>query len=188
MLAGARRARVGKGIAMADLMMLYRLIILYMLKVSKEPVRNTQITIFVLDKQYTNFFTIQDAVADLVDAKLIDPVPVKGNTVYLLNDDGRATLAAYEKEISPKIKADVEQFFGAVEKEKEAAADRTYAASYSERKDGSYEVVCGVLSGRKSVMTVTVTVTDEEQAEAVCRNWRKQHIEIYTNLMYELLR
>lgn len=173
---------------MTDLAMLYRLIVLYMLKVSKEPVRNTQITMMMLDKEYTNFFAIQDTVAELVDSRLIDPVPVKGNTVYLLTEDGISALAAYEREIPPKIRTDVELFFNAAEQEKEAALDNTYAASYSERKDGSYEVVCGVRSGRKSVMTVTLQVKDEEQAAAVCRNWRKQHIELYTNLMYDLLR
>lgn len=171
---------------MSDITMLYQLIVLYMLDRSKEPLSNTQITIFVLDQEYTGYFSIQKAIRDLETARLIDPIPAKGNTFYRITAEGRQTLAAYRDRISSQIKADIDIFL------ESSGRDRTQKdscrASYSRRKDGSYMVTCEILSGPKCAMTLSLEVAEEEQAEAVCRSWREQHIELYTNLMYTLLR
>ena len=46
---------------MADTLSLYKLIILKMLEQVEYPLTNSQITEFILDKEYTNYFTVQQA-------------------------------------------------------------------------------------------------------------------------------
>ena len=48
---------------MADTLSLYKLIILKMLEQVEYPLTNSQITEFILDKEYTNYFTVQQALS-----------------------------------------------------------------------------------------------------------------------------
>ena len=43
---------------MADLHTMYRVMILYMLNQVEYPLTNTQITNFILEKEYTNYFSM----------------------------------------------------------------------------------------------------------------------------------
>lgn len=56
---------------MAEPLTLYKLIILYMLKKVDFPLTNAQISEFVLDQEYTTYFTLQQAISELVEAGLI---------------------------------------------------------------------------------------------------------------------
>ena len=49
----------------------YKLIILYMLQNSDGDLTNSQITDFILDRKYTNYFQLQQAVSELVEACLL---------------------------------------------------------------------------------------------------------------------
>ena len=51
---------------------LYKLIILYMLQNVNFPLSNTQISDFILEKEYTNYFHLQEALSELQDTKLIE--------------------------------------------------------------------------------------------------------------------
>lgn len=50
---------------MADTLSLYKLIILKMLEQVEYPLTNSQITEFILDKEYTNYFTVQQALSEM---------------------------------------------------------------------------------------------------------------------------
>ena len=52
---------------MSDSFTLYKLIVLYMLQKVDFPLTNSQISEFVLDKEYTNYFTLQHASHTLRD-------------------------------------------------------------------------------------------------------------------------
>ena len=67
---------------MAEPLTLYKLIILYMLKKVAFPLTNAQISEFVLDQEYTTYFTLQQAISELV-----------ANPYYsLLPDEAKAKL------------------------------------------------------------------------------------------------
>ena len=50
---------------MSDSFTLYKLIVLYMLQKVDFPLTNSQISEFVLDKEYTNYFTLQQALSEM---------------------------------------------------------------------------------------------------------------------------
>ena len=54
-----------------DTLMLYKLMVLYMLNKVDFPLTNSQISEFILDKGYTNYFSLQQALHDLSDTELI---------------------------------------------------------------------------------------------------------------------
>ena len=57
---------------MADTLSLYKLIILKMLEQVEYPLTNSQITEFILDKEYTYYFTVQQALSEMVESGLVN--------------------------------------------------------------------------------------------------------------------
>ena len=71
---------------MTELDTMYRVMILYMLNLVEYPLTNTQITNFVLEKEYTNYFTVQEAITSLLQTDLITAESTHNNTRYHLTD------------------------------------------------------------------------------------------------------
>ena len=67
---------------MSDLHTMYRVMILYMLNQVEYPLTNTQITNFILEKEYTNYFKVQEILSDLISSQLITAEPTHNNTRY----------------------------------------------------------------------------------------------------------
>ena len=56
---------------MSEPLTLYKLIILYMLQKVDFPLSNAQISGFILDKGYTNYFHLQQAISELIESGLV---------------------------------------------------------------------------------------------------------------------
>ena len=89
---------------MSEPLTLYKLIILYMLEKVDFPLTNAQISGFVLDKGYTNYFHLQQAISELIDASLIQDKTVRNTSYYEITDQGKQTLTYFEDQISDGIK------------------------------------------------------------------------------------
>ena len=82
---------------MAEPLTLYKLIILYMLKKVAFPLTNAQISEFVLDQEYTTYFTLQQAISELVEAGLIRMETIRNTSQYYLTEDGDMTLGYFSQ-------------------------------------------------------------------------------------------
>ena len=89
---------------MSEPLTLYKLIILYMLEKVDFPLTNAQISGFVLDKGYTNYFHLQQAISELIDSKLIQDKTVRNTSYYEITERGQKTLSYFEDQISDGIK------------------------------------------------------------------------------------
>ena len=66
---------------MAESLTLYKLIVLYMLEQVDFPLTNAQISGFILDKGYTNYFHLQQAISELTDSGLIRSETVRNASI-----------------------------------------------------------------------------------------------------------
>ena len=71
---------------MAEAFTLYKLIILYMLDKVDFPLTNSQISEFVLDKGYTDYFKLQQALSELADGGLILKESTHNRTLFHLTE------------------------------------------------------------------------------------------------------
>ncbi|MBE6009431.1 MAG: DUF4364 family protein [Lachnospiraceae bacterium] len=167
-----------------DLRTLYRLIVLYMIGESNDPLSNTQITGFILEKEYTNYFVLQETIRNLLDSGLIISESVHGNTLYYLTEEGRQTLSYFGEKISDSIKEDVLDFL----ENANLYYDEPVAASgYEKTGDNKYDVTCSIRNRKKTLLQIVLSVSTEEQADAICRNWNEQYINTYTGILDLLL-
>ena len=166
---------------MADPNTIYKMTMLAMLDKVDFPLSNTQISNFFLEQDYTDYFTVQQVINELLDSKLIRFESTYNNTQYHLTDLGRETLKFFEDKVTPAIKADIISFF---EKNlMEMKIENSLVADYYNSTSLGYDVRCRLKEKDVSFIDLTIHVGTKEQADAVCKNWKKQSDEIYTYLL-----
>ena len=84
---------------MAEPATLYKLIILHMLEHIDFPLSNAQISDFFLDREYTDYFTIQQVIHDLMDSGLVRTENTHNSTRYIITPAGKETLHFFHDKI-----------------------------------------------------------------------------------------
>lgn len=164
---------------------LYKLIILYMLKNSDAPLTNATISDLVLAKEYTNYFSLQRALSDLVTSDLISAESSHNATHYRIMEEGTNTLGFFEDKISPAIKKDIIDYFN--DKKIALKEETAVMADFYKGQGQLYNVRCQIKENKTISFEVTLQVTGREQAEAICKNWKKKSAEVYDYLMDQLI-
>lgn len=180
----AREILIG-GYRMSESMTLYKLIILYMLKKVSFPLTKTQITEFILEKGYTNYFTLQQAIFELIDSHLMVSESVHNVTHLRISTDGSKTLEFFESRISDAIKEDINQYL--FDKKIELRNEVSILADYYKASGNEYTAHCEVKESSSKIIELTLSVTSEEEAETICNNWKSKSQEIYAYVMQHLL-
>lgn len=171
---------------MAEPNTIYKLIILYMLEKVDFPLTNTQISDFFLEKEYTDYFTIQQVIHDLFESELIRMESTHKNTQYTSTPAGKETLRYFQDKISSSIQEDVLSYFS--DKKVELKIENSILADYYKTPEQEYAARCQIKEKGVSRLDFTLTVKTKEQAEAICQNWKDQSDEVYTCLMDMLLK
>ena len=170
---------------MAEALTQYKLIILYMLDKADSPLTNTQISNFILEKEYTTYFTLQQALNELVTSALVRTESTHNNTFYHITPSGKETLSFFPDKISDAIKQDVISYFEA--NHMELKQEIRVLANYYKTTAQNYDVQCQIKERGVSIINLTIKAGSREQAEAICQNWKKQNEEVYAYRMDLLL-
>lgn len=171
---------------MADPNTIYKMTILNMLDKLDFPLSNTQISNFFLDLDYTDYFTVQQTLNELVDSDLIRYETTHSNTQYRITPAGKKTLKFFGDKLTPAIEKDMLHYF---EKNKlEFKRENSVLADFYKSTAPGYDVRCRLKENDVSAIDLTIHVQTKEQAQAVCSNWYKNHMEIYGYLMDTLIR
>ncbi len=171
---------------MAEPNTLYKLIILYMLENIDFPLTNTQISDFFLEKEYTDYFTIQQVIHDLLDSELIGAQSTHSNTQYRITPGGSKTLEYFKDKISDSIREDISVYF--LENKIKFKNTNSILADFYKTSDQKYAAQCQIKENGISRIDLTLTVKTREQAEAICRNWKSASEDVYALLMDSLLK
>ncbi len=170
---------------MAEAYKLYKLIILYMLDKIDFPLTNSQISEFILNEGYTNYFTLQQTISELSESGFIHEESTHSRTFYHLTEEGAQTLKFFKNDISPAIQEDINAFLK--EKKYELKNEVSVKADYYQNSNGEYSVRCQVLEQGSSLIDLTITAPTEAEAQTMANNWTKKNQEVYAAIMASLL-
>ena len=157
---------------MAEPLTLYKLMILYMLAKSEFPLTNAQISGFILDKGYTTYFHLQQAISELTDSELIKVKTVRNSSYFQITPQGKQTLSYFEDQISDGIKKDIADFFK--ENIIQIREELSDTADYYKGQEEGYQVRCRLRQNNLSLVDLTIAVPTEDAAKAVCLNWKEK--------------
>ncbi len=169
----------------SDTFMLYKLMILYILSRVNFPLTNAQLTAFILEKEYTNYFNIQRALSELIDDAFISTKTIRNSTLYRITDSGTETLLFFDNMISAGIKEDIEAYL--VENRYELQEEVSLPAEFYQVKKGEFAAHLSVIERDTPIIDLTLVVPTEEEASRICSNWKEKSSDIYSYLMSSLL-
>ena len=170
---------------MAETFTLYKLIILYMLDKVDFPLTTSQISEFVLDKGYTTYFKLQEALSDLAESGLIRTETTHNRTLSHLTENGAETILYFSNKISSAIRKDIDEFLK--EKQYDLKEEAAVKSDYYLNTNREYEVRCQIVESGSSLIDLKLTVPTEKEAEAIANHWNAKSQEIYTLLLSNLL-
>ncbi|MBU9739554.1 DUF4364 family protein [Diplocloster agilis] len=170
---------------MSESFTLYKLIILYMLDKVDFPLTNAQLSDFILDQGYTTYFTLQQAINELLESELIGAESVRNSSFYQITQEGRDTLEFFGNRISETIRSEIDDFLK--EKKYELRNEVSVIADYYKTTHHDFEAHCMIRDRTHHLIELSLAVPTEEQAEAVCNQWKAKSQDIYAYLISELI-
>lgn len=171
-------------IVMQDPLTLYKLIILYMLNRVDFPMTKAQISDFLLERDYTNFLTLQQAIGELIDAAMIKAESIRNRTHLALTPDGAATLSYFGNRIGEGIREDIDEYLN--QNKMELRNEVSILSDYYKSTTGEFEVHLRAKEKGIPLIDLTLSVPLEETAASICENWQRKNQDIYQYLMKTL--
>ena len=163
---------------------LYKLIVLYMLDRVTFPLTTAQISEFVLDKEYTNFLTLQTAISELMETGLAESRTILNRTQLQITDEGRDTLHYFENRISDAIKSDIIDYFK--NHKLELRNESSIQGNFYKLVNGEFEAQLVAKDKDVDLVNIRISVPTQELAASICANWQKKNKEIYQDLTEQL--
>lgn len=163
---------------------LYKLIILFMLDKVDFPLTNSQISQFIIGKGYTNYFNLQQAINELMDAKFIRSELIRNTTHYYATEGGTEALELFDYKLSDAIKEDILLYFEA-EKINLRNEVEIFAQYYPAKKD-EFMVQCVIKEHDEPILDLKMNVISQDQAIAICDSWKEKSSDIYDYLVNQL--
>ena len=156
-----------------------------MLQHAQNTLTNSQISEFILDREYTNYFHLQQAISELVEAELISQKTRSNTSYYNITEEGQKTLSFFEQDLSQEIRKEVKQFLasGNLQSKKRIVSP----ADYYLNKQNKYVVHCQLIEKNVSLLDFNMLAPNLEAAQSMCRKWPAKSQEIYGKIMEELL-
>ena len=170
---------------MSDPLSLYKLIILKLLSQINAPLTNSQISEFILNNEYTSYFTIQQVLAELEETGLVTMTSSHNSSIYRITDTGRDTLHYFEDKVSDAICRDIQEYLE--ENHLKIQDSLATTADYFPRNGQEYLVRCQVWEQDSTLIDLTLSVPSRKQALAICDHWKGKSQEIYAYVMEQLL-
>ena len=170
---------------LAEPMTLYKLMNLYMLHQVNFPLTNAQLSNFFLDREYTTYFTLQQALNELLDAGLVKKETMRNSSRYEITKEGEETLEFFGKNISPAIVSDMDEYLK--QNRFRMRNEVGLISDFYKSTNQDYIVHCEVREGKAVLVNLDISVQDKEQAEIMCNHWKDRSQEIYAYVMKSLM-
>jgi len=170
---------------MADTLTLYKLIVLKMLDQIDSPLSNSQISEFILEKEYTNYFTLQQVLSEMTETGLVTLSSSHNCSLYRITESGRNTLDFFGSKVSDAICSDIKSYLE--ENKVEIRNTLATTSDYFPGNNNDFLVRCQVKEQNSTLIELTLSVPSEKQAVSVCNHWKEKSQEIYAHVMKSLL-
>lgn len=163
-----------------------KLIILHLVQKMGISLSNSEICQFLLNKEYMDYFSVQQYLAELVEAGWLEKTREHNNTRYTLTDEGEEVVNYFQNHVKESVKEDIHIYVK--ENSKRIRAEYAVTANYFPELNGDFLVKCGLCDDNGNpLMEISVSVVSKAQAQQICRNWRKNVSQYYGTFLTALV-
>jgi len=141
----------------SESLMLYKLIILYILDRMDFPITNTELTRFIVDKEYCDYITINQTLEDLIEDEYVAVERSHNSYLYRITPSGKETLSFFYTRISVAIRDEIDTYLS--EKEYQLREMVSNTADYYEAKKNEFVVELRVVERDSELVHINLLVT-----------------------------
>lgn len=161
-----------------------KLKLLYILNYINIPLTNIEITNFILENNYMDYFSLQQLLGSLCDSKFIKLTSKNGNEYYNVAQAGVAALDMFSEKLPEYFTNDVTANFSHLKKE--LKRQRELIGHYYKRKDDVYIVNLQVMENESVIFNLSINVPTEASAKSICKKWDSSPEEIFGSIIKTL--
>ena len=170
---------------MTEPLTLSKLIVLYMLNQVDFALTKAQIFDFILEKDYSDYFTLQQATFELTESKFIESTSTHSQTLLKITPEGKDTLKFFANRLSEGLKRDINDYL--TESRMQIYNELSVITNYYKTSNGDYIADLSAREKTSDLINIKINMPTEEAAEAVCDHWKQQSQDIYSFLLEKLL-
>ncbi len=168
----------------SESLMLYKLIILYILDRMDFPITNTELTRFILEKEYCDYITINQILEELIEDNYIEMDSSHNAYLYRITPAGKETLSFFYTRISVAIRDEIDTYLS--EKEYQLREMVSTTADYYEAKKNEFVVELRVIERDSELVHINLLVTSAAEADLICSRWKECSADVYGYLISTL--
>lgn len=157
-----------------------KLILLYIIDQSSASLTNEEITEFVMENNYMNYFLIQQFLIELMESDLIRYIDEKKDKRYMLSNKGNTALYYFKDRIDNKIKREISKKFSKLKKEMKKTTQVT--GEFREKGENEYIVNLKLIENQSPILNLSLIVPTADQARIICNRWKSNPEYIYERL------
>ena len=163
-----------------------KLLILYLINRMELSMSRSQITDFVMSKEFMNYFVFEQTLADMLEQGLLEATIENGQdastTRYTVTNNGLISLEYFESHIPRPLRLLINQYVdenrGKVKRDYEVTA--TY---FPNVETNDFQVKCGVYEDTRVLLELAISVDTREQAKLIQANWRNNASLLYQHVI-----
>lgn len=160
---------------------LFKLKLMYIMKIMNLPLTNNEITKLVLEKNYMDYFTLQQILSELCSSNFIELRPQNGSEYYYLADAGKATLEMFSDKLPSSFKEEVNIIY--TTEKKEIKKHHELLGHYFKRAANEFIVNLQVMENNSIIFSMSISVPTEQQAKLICEKWNSNPDKIYGKII-----
>lgn len=158
-----------------------KLLLLYLIKLSPNTFTNSEVTEFVLTKNYMNFFLVQQYLSELTESNFIETVEDNSREIYNILEKGEIALSYFQDRIPNKIKEELNREFGKIEKQNKI--ETQVVTDYYEKANNQYVVNLKLMENEDTLFSLYLDVSTKKHVDLICNRWKEDPEFIYQNII-----
>lgn len=170
---------------MTEPLTLTKLIVLYMLNQVDFALTKAQIFDFILEKEYSDYFTLQQATYELTESKFVESTFTHSSTLMKITPEGRDTLKFFGNRMSEGIKEDINLYFS--QNHMQIHNELSVMTNYYKTSEGEYIADLTAREKSSDLINIKINMPTEDSAEAICNHWKEKSQDIYSFILETLL-
>ncbi|MHC1748858.1 MAG: DUF4364 family protein [Cellulosilyticaceae bacterium] len=158
-----------------------KLILLYLLSEVKIPLSLSQITQIILERGYTNYFSLQQYLTELNVSGFIVKTHENTTSYFNVSEKGLETLEFFVSRIPSSIRTELDTFIS--KNWRKLRSELDIVAEYTPTKENEYIVHCKVIENASNLIDLNLNVGSKKQAIDLCGKWKNNASELYSQIL-----
>lgn len=163
----------------------HKLMVLHILSEFKMPLTNTQLTEFVMELHFVDYFTLQQYIVELIETALIEVSESGDSPNYMITSQGINALSFFNDRIPEDIKNRMAK--AVIIKRRSIYRDAEILSEYRQVNEQEYIAHLRVEEHGHTLIDIELNLVTNRQAKDVCRQWKENAPDIYASLIRSLI-